>query len=945
MNAHDDTVFSLLDPEFFVSIKRRKPDPEYSSVVSELLSGERWTLYPQGVWTYVHPEGWTNPAQGWKLHLSATPENSVTVLRRAVSVLREDTASFKFACDRMLLYLMLAKNWSREGGGKFITVYPKDDEQFHRLGRALSAATTGLDGPYILSDRRIPGSRVVFYRYGQHLPREALDARGKRAEQIVSPGGEPVSDRRRGYYHIPEWVQDPFGATAVRVVEGDAKRVTLNGRYEVEGILKYSNTGGIYRARDLVKGDTVVVREARPFTGYINSTIDAVALLHKEARVLKALDGTPWAPRYVDCFQVWEHHYLVQEQVKGALLREYALSRYFKPRKLASPRRLFWIFRNVIEQLVRAIEAFHRRGIIVRDLSANNVMVRRDGSLCLIDLEFAWERYGEQPFAPGINTPGFAPAEQVAGAEPTEADDFHALGATVVELCSMMANGLGLNRRGVLATTEMMMDEVGLPRELLTIARGLLEPDPASRWDANAVRCALRGIRASDVPWTPRQPGKSVGPAAESRADALHTELAEVCEDVCAFFEVSAEPQRTDALFPASPQAHHLNPVCIQLGACGPMEYVRRVRGGVPNAWVEWVERMAAPGSCPPGLYLGQAGVAMTLAACGRANAARSLLREAAASPLLETEFDLFHGLAGVGMAALAVAEALGDDELREIARGIGARLEGRAERRVHGVAWRTDEKKIPCGLAEGGSGVALFFTYLGACIGEPRFLTIAAEALEFEFSQVAPLAGYPFWPAVGGTRRRTSRSPHVVYGSAGVGAAAARLFWCTRAPELRTWAERCAETVTFRWTNKLWQDMGYAGWGELFLDMHAVTGEARYREHACRIAEILLPNRVTTRFGVAFPGAGLNRVASDFGMGASGIALFLHRLLNPGTHRAFFPDHLLRGWPSAPAAGDAAATPEALVGVGAAASRRAGRARPPSGGPGPVRVSGGGGR
>ncbi|MDB4949053.1 MAG: serine/threonine protein kinase [Gemmatimonadetes bacterium] len=922
MNAHDDTVFSLLDPEFFVSIKRRKPDPEFSSVVSELLPGEQWGLYPQGVWTYVHPTGWTNPPQGWKLHLSATPENAVTILRKAVSVLRDDTAPFKFACDRMLLYLMLAKNWSREGGGKFITVYPKDDAHFHRLGRALSQATAGLEGPYILSDRRIPGSRVVFYRYGQHLPREELNARGRRAEQIVAPGGAPVSDRRRGYYHIPEWVQDPFGARPVRVVEGDAKKVTLNGRYEVEGILKYSNTGGIYRARDLQTREAVVVREARPFTGYINSTIDAVALLHKEARVLRLLDGTRWAPRYVDHFQVWEHHYLVQEQVRGALLREYALSRYFKPRKLASPRRLFWTFRHVIEQLVRAIEAFHRRGIIVRDLSANNVMVRRDGSLCLIDLEFAWERHGQQPFAPGINTPGFAPAEQVAGAEPTRADDFHALGATVVELCSMMANGLGLNRRGVLTTTEMMMDEVGLPRELLTIARGLLEPDPASRWDGEAVRRALRGIRASDVPWTPRQPGGNVVAfGTQSHTDALHAELAEVCESVCSFFELSAEPHRADCLFPASPQAHHLNPVCIQLGACGPIEYVRRLRGEVPGAWLDWVERMAEPGRCPPGLYLGQAGVALTLTACGRAEAARPLLLEAAASPLLETEFDLFHGLAGVGLAALAVSEALDDEELREVARRIGARLEGRAERRVHGIAWRTDEKKVPCGLAEGGSGVALFFTYLGACTREPRYWAVAKEALEFEFSQVAPLAGYAFWPAVGGTRRRTSRSPHVVYGSAGVGAAAARLYLCTRAPELRAWAERCAQTVTFRWTNKLWQDMGYAGWGELFLDLHAITGEARYREHAGRIAEILLPNRVTTRLGVAFPGAGLNRVASDFGMGASGIALFLHRLLTPGTHRAFFPDHLLPECaPSFPPVGDAAATPQPLIAIAAAA-------------------------
>lgn len=931
MNAHDVSVFTLLDREFFLSINRRTPGTEFSSAVAEILDGGRWTLQADGVWTGAHPEGWAHQPQGWKLHLSATPQNAQTVLRRAAAVLRDDPAPFKFACDGAVLFLMLAKNWAREGGGKFITVYPADEAHFRRLGQSLSQATAGLEGPYILSDRRVPGSRVVFYRYGQHLAREELNARGQRAQQILDPAGASVSDRRRGYYQLPDWVHDPFGAKAVRVVEGDAKKVTLQERYQVEGVLRYSNAGGIYRARDLQRGRTVVVREARPFTGFINKTVDAVALLHKEARVLRLMHGTGWTPRFVDEFQVWEHHYLVQEQVKGAPLREYALARYFKRDKVASPRRLFWTFRDLVLQLVKGVEAFHRRGVVVRDLSTDNVLVRLDGSLCFIDLEYAWERHGEQPYAPGIATPGFAPAEQVAGDEPRETDDWHALGAAVVEMCSMMANGLGLNRGGVLATAEMMVDEVGLPRGLLAMARGLLDPDPATRWAGDDVRAALRAIRADDVPWAPRHPGRSVDPAAAPRAGAIRAELAETAEGLCAFFEASAEPEREECLFPASPQAQVLNAVCVQLGACGPVEYVRRVRGQVPGRWLDWMERKAEPDRCPPGLYLGQAGVALTLAACGRRDAARRLLLQAADSPLLETEFDLYHGAAGVGVAALALGAALDDDELRDVARRMGGRLEETAERRSRGIAWRTAEGTIPCGLAEGGSGISLFYTYLGACTGDARWWDRAAQALEFEFSQAASFAGVVVWPATGGTRRRTSKSPHVVFGSAGVGTAAARLYACTGAPELRSWAERCAETVTFRWTNKLWQDMGFAGWGELFLDMQAVTGEAKYGEHAARMAEIILPNRVRTRLGLAFPGAGLNRVASDFGMGASGIGLFLHRVLHPGTERAFFPDHLLAGWPAAAQSARAADAPAGAPHAPSSRTRRRVRVAAPA--------------
>jgi lantibiotic modifying enzyme len=231
---------------------------------------------------------------------------------------------------------------------------------------------------------------------------------------------------------------------------------------------------------------------------------------------------------------------------------------------------------------------------------------------------------------------------------------------------------------------------------------------------------------------------------------------------------------------------------------------------------------------------------------------------------------------------------------------------------------------KIASGLSAGGAGIALFYTYLGAATGQERYLELARKALAFEFAQAIPSAGRLSWPVLAENRDGYS-SPHVRFGSAGIGTAAVRLYACTGDPALREWAERCGDALTFRWTNKLWQDLGYAGWGETLLDLHAATGDERWRVHALRMGEAILAHRVPTRLGTAFPGGGLNRVASDYGMGASGIGLFLHRLANGG-HRAFFPDHLLPGWPgAAPVTLSAAPAPGTS---GAAAARRpAGRA------------------
>jgi len=883
--------FAVLDPEFFASFEERAPDAEFRSLVLGMLGESEWAMLVHGIWTHVHPVGWEGPRQGWKLHVSAAPTNAETVLERVAAVLRHDPAAFKFASDRVVHRLIHAKNWPREGGGKFITVYPRDEEHFRRLAQALAAATEGMDGPYVLSDRRVPGSRIVFYRFGEHLAHEQVDARGVRMQRVVGPDGTEASDARRGVFDLPEWVEDPYGARPVRRMETSDARVTLTPRFEVRGAIGYSNAGGVYRGHDLELDEAVVIRERRPHVGYVDDATDGVALLEKEARILQAMEGSGWAPRLHGCFRVWEHHYLAMEQVDGMPLRDYAMRQYFRRSALASPRRLFWTMRHLVLQLLRGIEEFHRRGIILRDLSVFNVLVRPDRSLCFIDFEFAWEKAGTQPYAARIHTPGFASPEQMQGRAPSEADDLYALGAVVVELCSALAPGLGLNRTGMMAAAEMAVSEVGLPRELLEVAHGLMHPDPVARWNGDAVRRALSSVKATRLAWEPPDPSRAEIPG---EAD-LSPRVAETCEAVADFFEAAADPGSHYRLWPSQPEAYALNPVSIQFGACGPLEYMRRARGGCPSAWLDWVERRAVPDKCPPGLYAGLAGAAVTLAACGRPDRGGAILRTAAETPLLPTYASLYTGAAGVGVAALELADALDDDGLRAVAVRVGTELERCAKRRRHGLAWGSGKGATPCGLAGGASGGALFYTYLGACTAEPRYWELARRALEFEFSQARWRGGLVFWPLVA-TRRVGMLSPHVSFGTAGVATAAIRLYACTGEPQLLDWAARCARTLELRWTNKLWQDMGLAGWGETLLDLHAATGEARYRQVALRHAEALLAVRVETRFGTAFPGGGLNKVASDHGGGTSGIALFLHRLVHGG-NRAFFPDHLLPGW------------------------------------------------
>jgi hypothetical protein len=66
--------------------------------------------------------------QGWKLHFSATVVWAEEVLRQALPVLRREDASFKVAASLRTLDALNQGRWQISQIGKFITVYPNDDE-------------------------------------------------------------------------------------------------------------------------------------------------------------------------------------------------------------------------------------------------------------------------------------------------------------------------------------------------------------------------------------------------------------------------------------------------------------------------------------------------------------------------------------------------------------------------------------------------------------------------------------------------------------------------------------------------------------------------------------------------------------------------------------------------------------------------------------------------
>lgn len=238
----------IVSGEFYESLDRYQPSDEYLDVVRALLPA-RWRTERASLWYHCVPEHDRTPAQGWKIHVSATPGQAAQILAHTAEICVSEGVAFKFAADRAMFLLVNAKQWDRGAAGKFITIYPSSEPQFKKLLHRLARALHPFAGPYVLSDRRYGTCPVLYYRFGGLLPRFRLNLTGDRIPVIADPDGMLVPDERQPYFQLPSWVKDPF--PEADSVDGSGLEMTLaGGRYRIISALSFSNTGGVYRGID-----------------------------------------------------------------------------------------------------------------------------------------------------------------------------------------------------------------------------------------------------------------------------------------------------------------------------------------------------------------------------------------------------------------------------------------------------------------------------------------------------------------------------------------------------------------------------------------------------------------------------------------------------------------------------------------------------------------------
>lgn len=888
-------------PRWFEEANRRQPDSSHLTEFRAEMPG-KWRLRRYGHWFVADPPGVPELGQGWKLHVSATSRTSAETLRRSLPVLRDAGVRFKFLVDPAEVLEFNSKSFSRTASGKFITVYPPDEESFHTVGRGLTDALRGLEGPYVLSDRRYPGSRVVSYRYGGFVSKFRLQSLGLRELLIESPDGSLVQDARTPYWTVPEWATDPVTHESPPAAASETEPETkplLDGRYEIGSAIVFSNRGGIYRAVDTVTGADVVLREARPGVEIGPYGLDAVALLRHEYDLLTELADTGYFVRPLGFFERWEHSYLVEEWVGTSHLgRLITTENPVFELDMAADRLTAYYQRlqGLWQQVADAIAVCHERGIVLGDLSPTNVMVTPEERIRIIDLESAFHEGVDQ--GAGLSTPGMVTRRAMAARQGDRRTDYYALGGLMLAtILSCQQNDL-VDHDLPLRLLAEVADDLALPVELVSLVTDLYSedeelPDPAE----------LRR-RIADLPfataWRQPPPLAHRRTPEPSRSAALHGRITEVLDGVVDYLHGTADTTREDRLFPADVLVFETNPLSLAHGAYGCLYALHTLDREVPDAFLSWALRRPTDyDALPPGPYYGSAGAAWALSALGHPDQAVRLLREAGGHPLLHTEPGVLTGAAGHGMACLRLWHDQGLPEFLDRAREIGERLAATARWEDGRAHWTDSEGRIPVGYGYGGSGVAMFLLALHAVTGDGQPLELGLAALDFDLSRSVPsLTGVLSFPSFAESDGPVVRRHYWDEGTAGVLTTLLRYWDVTGEDRLRKEVDRILPDVRRKYTGLTQLFHGMSGIGNTLLDAYEFLGDPELLGDAERAAETVLCHAVRRPEGIVFPGEQALRECADLASGSAGVTLFLDRLRHaaPGlrTNRNFVLDDLL---------------------------------------------------
>jgi serine/threonine-protein kinase len=293
----------------------------------------------------------------------------------------------------------------------------------------------------------------------------------------------------------------------------------IAGRYVIEKMVGRGGMGEVYAARDLKLRRRVAIKTLRDS--------GSGQRLRREAETVAQL-GHPGIVSIFDVIEERGDWILVMELVEGVSLRKRLASGPLPPPEVA----------RLVEQAASALSAAHAQGLVHRDVKPDNLIVRNDGRLALLDFGIAkvLEKLDSSAITQSpevltdtgavVGTPLYLPPEQAHGESVSPASDQFSLAVVAYEL---LAGGVPWPVGNMTRLIAAIMQDAprALPERLTALdplfARALAKK-PADRFPSvkefsDQLSAALASVGPEPLPMPP-QLATTLPPVSDPLADS-----------------------------------------------------------------------------------------------------------------------------------------------------------------------------------------------------------------------------------------------------------------------------------------------------------------------------------------------------------------------------------------------------------------------------------------
>jgi eukaryotic-like serine/threonine-protein kinase len=271
------------------------------------------------------------------------------------------------------------------------------------------------------------------------------------------------------------------------------------GTYKIEKLLGVGGMGEVYLARE-TKLNRLVALKILP--SQFVADAERTSRFEREAQALSALNH----PNLITIYEVGvieDLHFIAMEFVEGQSLREV----------MSSPLKLRDVL-AIVSQVAEALSAAHQSGIIHRDIKPDNIMVRADGYVKVLDFGLAklseaapssgpqGEAIAYTQAGTAMGTLAYMSPEQATGETIDHRTDIWSLGVVLYELVTRQKPFSGANRQSTVNAilssepNSATHSDPSIPSELDLVLEKALEKDRELRYQtASDLRADLRRLQ------------------------------------------------------------------------------------------------------------------------------------------------------------------------------------------------------------------------------------------------------------------------------------------------------------------------------------------------------------------------------------------------------------------------------------------------------------------